>query len=150
MKTLDPAYPAIAENIHYATVKSRESENKDYYAILGVPRTASDEEIKRAYRKLALRWHPDKNTASPEQRAHAERMFKDIGEAYTVLSDKGKRSLYDLGDRTFGFEVDPNAVFTRFFQQYGDFTNPNVPLMFQQAHTKVKNPDGTYTLRFTL
>ncbi len=65
---------------------------KDYYSILEVSRTASDEEIKKAYRKLAIRWHPDKN---PENRQKAEEKFKEIAEAYEVLSDKQKRNIYD-------------------------------------------------------
>ncbi|KAG8432217.1 hypothetical protein GDO86_016748 [Hymenochirus boettgeri] len=64
----------------------------DYYEILGVPRNATQDDIKRAYRKLALRWHPDKN---PDNKEHAEKKFKDIAEAYEVLSDKQKRDSYD-------------------------------------------------------
>jgi hypothetical protein len=64
---------------------------KNYYAILGVPSTATPDEIKRAFRSLAIKFHPDKNP-SPE----AEALFKDITEAYDVLSDWEKRKLYDL------------------------------------------------------
>ena len=63
----------------------------DPYAILGVQKTASAEEIKKAYRKLALKWHPDKNPGSAE----AEENFKEATEAYEVLSDAEKRSTYD-------------------------------------------------------
>lgn len=66
---------------------------KDYYAILGVSRDANDEELKKAYRKLAVRWHPDKNPTCKES---AEEKFKEISEAYDVLSDQQKRSLYDM------------------------------------------------------
>jgi len=79
----------------------------DYYAILGITRGASAEEIKRAYRKLARESHPDANPADP----HAEERFKQIGEAYEVLSDPAKRQQYD----TFG---DVNA--TGGFGGFGD------------------------------
>merc|ERR1712107_98064 len=63
---------------------------KDYYTILGVSRGASDDEIKKAYRKLALKYHPDKN-----QSPGAEERFKEICEAYDVLSDSRKKQIYD-------------------------------------------------------
>ena len=69
---------------------------RDYYNILGVNKNASGEEIKRAYRKLAMKYHPDKNP----NRKEAEERFKEINEAYAVLSDKEKRKQYD----TFGAE----------------------------------------------
>ncbi|XP_046964806.1 dnaJ homolog subfamily B member 6 isoform X2 [Vanessa cardui] len=64
----------------------------DYYRTLGVTRTATEAEIKKAYRKLALKWHPDKN---PDNADEANRRFKEISEAYEVLSDENKRKLYD-------------------------------------------------------
>ena len=66
--------------------------DKDYYAILGVDKNASDEEIKKAYRKMAKKWHPD---ANPDNRKEAEEKFKEVGEAYSTLSDPQKRRMYD-------------------------------------------------------
>src|SRR5437588_5880044 len=64
---------------------------RDYYEVLGVGRSTSAEEIKRAYRKLAVKFHPDKNPDDP----HAEEKFKELGEAYDVLMDGDKRAAYD-------------------------------------------------------
>src|SRR4030042_577730 len=69
---------------------------RDYYNILGVNKNVKGEEIKRAYRKLAMKYHPDRNP----NRKEAEERFKEINEAYAVLSDKEKRKQYD----TFGAE----------------------------------------------
>lgn len=63
---------------------------KDYYKILGIPSGANEDEIKKAYRKMALKYHPDKN-----KEPNAEEKFKEIAEAYDVLSDPKKRGLYD-------------------------------------------------------
>jgi len=77
---------------------------KDYYSILGVPRNASDEEIKKAYRKLAMQYHPDRN---PGKEKWANEKFKEINEAYSVLGDPQKRRQYDQ----FGTVGDVGDIF---------------------------------------
>ena len=80
------------------------ADKRDYYEVLGVQKGASDDEIKKAYRKLAKQYHPDLNKDNPD----AADKFKEASEAYDVLSDSEKRSRYDQ----FGHAgVDPNAGF---------------------------------------
>ena len=71
-------------------------DSKDYYNVLQVPKAATDVEIKKAYRKLAMKYHPDKNLLSPE----AASKFQEVGEAYDVLSDLEKRAIFDQ----YGYE----------------------------------------------
>lgn len=98
---------------------------RDYYEVLGVQRTAGDDEIKKAYRKLAMQWHPDKN---PDNKHHAEEKFKEAAEAYSVLSDAQRRAQYDrfghagvsgAGGGGFG-GFDPQS-FSDFSDILGDF-----------------------------
>ncbi len=91
------------------------AQEKDYYKILGVPRSASQEEIKKAYRKLALKWHPDRN---PDNRKEAEERFKEISEAYEVLSDPEKRKIYD----TYGYDAARQSFGAGGFQ-WSNFTH---------------------------
>ncbi|KAM3299941.1 hypothetical protein ACQJBY_041110 [Aegilops geniculata] len=77
----------------------------DYYKILGVDKAASDDDLKKAYRKLAMKWHPDKN---PTSKKEAESKFKQISEAYEVLSDSQKRAVYDqYGEEGLKGQVPP-------------------------------------------
>ncbi|MED6174785.1 hypothetical protein PIB30_072276 [Stylosanthes scabra] len=77
----------------------------DYYKILGVDKTANDDDLKKAYRKLAMKWHPDKN---PNNKNGAEAKFKQISEAYDVLSDSQKRAVYDqYGEEGLKGQVPP-------------------------------------------
>ncbi len=94
------------------------SDKKDYYDVLGVSKDADDSTIKKSYRKLAMKFHPDKN---PDDKA-AEERFKELGEAYEVLSDDEKRSAYDrFGHRAFegggggASHHDASDIFSQFF-----------------------------------
>ncbi|KAG2585914.1 dnaJ homolog subfamily B member 1-like [Panicum virgatum] len=79
----------------------------DYYKVLGVDRGAGDDDLKKAYRKLAMRWHPDKNSTNKKE---AEAKFKQISEAYEVLSDPQKRTIYDqLGEEGLKGQPPPGA-----------------------------------------
>jgi len=92
-------------------IKSNDS--NDYYKILGLEKNATEKEIKKAYRKLALKWHPDKN---PNNREEAEEKFKKINEAYSILSDKNKRNEYDHGGMNFDFKgFNADDIFKSFF-----------------------------------
>ena len=100
------------------------TKKRDYYEVLDIARNAAEEEIKRAYRKLAVQFHPDKNPDDP----HAEEKFKELGEAYDVLMDPNKRAAYDrFGHAAFaqggagfggGFH-DPFDIFREVFGQGG-------------------------------
>lgn len=113
---------------------------RDYYEVLGIQKGASDDEIKKAYRKAALKWHPDKwQQASKAEQETAERNFKEVGEAYAVLSDPQKRARYDQfghagmsggfgggGGQAGGFDFDgmgfdPFDIFAQVFGNAGGF-----------------------------
>ncbi|KAL4715100.1 hypothetical protein ACJJTC_012147 [Scirpophaga incertulas] len=108
--------------LHEAKIALKKSKRKDYYKILGVDKSASEDDIKKAYRKRALVHHPDRHSgASDTERREQERQFKEVGEAYGVLSDPKKRARYDhgqeLGDDGSGMpDIDPNVVFQSFFR----------------------------------
>ncbi len=112
----------------------------DYYKILGVPKEADEEQIKRAYRKKAKQYHPDLNPDNPE----AEARFKDIVEAYEVLGNAAKREAYDLRQEHaagFGQKTGQNSTKARNStpaaqMNFGDFTK-DVSKMFE-AFMKMK------------
>uniref|UniRef100_A0A0N5AZG4 J domain-containing protein n=1 Tax=Syphacia muris TaxID=451379 RepID=A0A0N5AZG4_9BILA len=98
---------------------------KDYYKVLGLSKNATEDEIKKAYRKMALKYHPDKN-----KEPGAEAKFKDVAEAYEILSDPKKKEIFDkygedglkTGDAEAGpggYQFDPMRVFTQFFGSPG-------------------------------
>jgi len=96
---------------------------RDYYDVLGVQRGATDQEIKSAYRKLALQYHPDRNPNNPD----AEEKFKECSEAYAVLADAEKRSMYDrfghagVGGPAGGGAGFDASVFQDFNDIFGEF-----------------------------
>jgi curved DNA-binding protein len=96
-------------------------QQKDYYQILGLHRDASEDEIKRVYRKLALKYHPDHHPDDPE----SEDKFKEIGEAYAVLSDAEKRNEYDYSGhvrfkrRYTSEDIFRNFDFDQLFKEFG-------------------------------
>lgn len=126
----------IKQKVKKAKVMLKRSKRKDLYATLGVSQTATESEIKTAYRKAALKCHPDKQAnKSEEEKAQAEVLFKSIGEAYEILSNPEKKKRYDEGvevediddphagaggggGRGGGFGgMDPNIIFQMFMQQ---------------------------------
>jgi molecular chaperone DnaJ len=114
---------------------------RDFYEVLGVSRTASDQEIKSSYRRLALQFHPDRNPGNPE----AEEKFKECSEAYTVLADTEKRARYDrfghagvAGNGPSGGGFD-STVFTTDFQDiFGDLFGD----MFSQGRRRTRAQRG--------
>lgn len=99
------------------------ADKRDYYEVLGVSRQAGDEEIKKAYRKLAFKYHPDRNPDDPQ----AETLFKEAAEAYEVLRDPDKRQRYDhlghegLNNNGFGGFNNTEDIFSSFSDIFGDF-----------------------------
>ena len=97
---------------------------RDYYEVLGVSRSATDDELKKAYRKLAKKYHPD---ANPDNKKEAETKFKEVNEAYEVLSDKQKRQMYDQfgfdGPQGFGGGQDGYYSYTSGFDGFGGFSD---------------------------
>ncbi|KAM9698937.1 dnaJ homolog subfamily B member 6 isoform 1-T1 [Dama dama] len=130
----------------------------DYYEVLGVQRHASAEDIKKAYRKLALKWHPDKN---PENKEEAERKFKQVAEAYEVLSDAKKRDIYDRYGKEglnggggggshfdspfeFGFTFrNPEDVFREFFGGRDPFSFDFFEDPFEEFFGSRRGPRGS-------
>ena len=89
----------------------------DYYKILGVAKNTSEDELKKAYRKLAIKQHPDKN---PNNKDEAEKKFKEISEAYDVLKDKEKRNMYDRFGKD-GLNANNHADHDKYINMWNTF-----------------------------
>ncbi len=87
--------------------EEKKTKRRDFYKILDLNRDSTTEEIRKSFKKLASQWHPDKNSGTDEMREYAEKMFKDVNEAYNILSDPKKRKIYDQG----GHPDDPSSAF---------------------------------------
>ena len=87
--------------------EEKKSNKRDFYKILELGKDSKQEEIRKSYKKLASKWHPDKNNESDELRDFADKKFKDINEAYSILSDERKRGIYDKGEHP----DNPNSSF---------------------------------------
>jgi len=133
------------------------AEKRDYYEVLGVQKGASEDEIKKAFRKQAKQYHPDLNPGNKE----AEAKFKEVNEAYEVLSNKDKRSRYDRfgfagvdpnygagstaygGGSPFGQDIDINDIFNSFFGGFGGRIQKN-----QNAPRKGSDVEASITISF--
>lgn len=128
----------------------------NYYEILGVGKDSSQEDIKKAYKKLAMQWHPDRNIGN---KAEAEEKFKKISQAYSTLSDPEKRKKYDLGSNddssNFGFgDEDVDDIFSRFFgsqfqqsqqfRNFGNFGNSGPSSNSHSSHSSREDPFANF------
>jgi len=90
---------------------------REYYQILGLNENATLEEIKKSYRKLAQKWHPDKwNTKSLAEREEANKKMQGLNKAYEILSDEDKRKKYDLGETNFSYDTSDNFEWDNYFE----------------------------------
>lgn len=114
----------VMRSLRDAKFQLKKSKRKDYYKILGITKHATEDEIKKAYRKRALIHHPDRHAnASDEEKKQQETKFKEVGEAYTILSDASKKSRYDCGqdiEETDGSQYDAYQMFRQFFTYSAD------------------------------
>lgn len=117
------------------------TDTRDYYEVLGIKKTADENEIKRAYRKLAKKYHPDTNSNNPQ----AEQKFKEATEAYTVLSDPEKRKLYNqFGTAAFDGSYGNGANADDYRQFYENAYRSSYGNPDDSAFRHYSDPDGSY------
>ena len=130
--------------------------NKDLYEILGISRNASQADIKKAYRKLALKYHPDKQGGkSDKEKKEAEEKFKEVSWAYSILSDEEKKQRYDQygitdDQQMGGTGFDPGDIFKHFMGGFGDMFGDNDPFssFFGGGnHRQQRGPEPGQSLR---
>lgn len=123
----------------------------NYYDILGVPKTATADEIKKAYRTLAFKYHPDRNQGNPE----AEEKFKQISAAYDVLGDEAKRRQYDMGGYSNSYSTAGSQTQQQYQRQYQyTYSNPFGDenfwewfngAQFRSRNQQTQNSNGNYS-----
>ncbi|XP_051152723.1 uncharacterized protein LOC127266510 [Andrographis paniculata] len=110
---------------------TEEEKSGDFYAVLGLEKECTAAELRNAYKKLAMKWHPDRCSSSGNSKEAAKTKFQAIQQAYSVLSDSNKRFLYDLGVYDSDDENDENGM--------GDFLNEMVTMMSQSKQNENKS-----------
>ncbi|XP_015595178.1 dnaJ homolog subfamily C member 3 isoform X2 [Cephus cinctus] len=116
----DPGLQRAKEGLQKAQQRQKVSETRDYYKILGVPRTATKKDITKAYRKAAQKWHPD-NFQEGEEKKHAQKKFIDIAAAKEVLTDDEKRAKFDRGEDPLDPESGKHQHGFNPFQEFNHF-----------------------------
>ncbi|KAA0059372.1 dnaJ-like protein subfamily B member 6-like [Cucumis melo var. makuwa] len=121
----------------------KKQKNDDLYAVLGLKKECSEAELKNAYKKLALRWHPDRCSASGDSKfvEEAKKKFQTIQQAYSVLSDANKRLLYDVG--VYDSDDDDDDGMGDFLTEMVAMMDQTTPNKEENKRAKAKNRGGT-------
>ena len=117
------------------------AEKRDYYEVLGLQKGASEEEIKKAFRKMAMKYHPDKNPGDKE----AEEKFKEISEAYEILSDEEKRKQYDEELHDYELSSSPQTVSVEDFMKLSDYCKQLENALKQSSSGSGKSSANNYS-----
>lgn len=119
---IDPTVPSLKKELQNTKLSAKKAKRKDYYKILNVDKSATEDEIRKAYKKRALLHHPDRHASAPEAvQREQEKLFKDLGEAYEVLSDSKKRFRYDQGVDLM--DDNPGGGYASYHDPSADFLN---------------------------